>query len=1064
MKKRHLLFAQLPKYVLLTCSMMTVGMTEAYSSPAPAQQSTQSAGRTVTGTVFDENGEPVIGASVVVKGGTAAAATDADGKFTIRTNKPNVVLTVSYVGYSSKEVAVRGDKPVSVTLDPSTSNLDEVVVTALGIKRQAKALGYAVQDMKGDLITEARETNLVNALSGRFAGVNVTGTGNGNMGSSNIVIRGNNSISGNNQPLIVVDGIPMDNSSGTSGWSGGYGVTDNGNGLSDLNTDDIEDISVLKGAAAAALYGTRAGNGVVMITTKSGTKRKGLGVTFNSNYMFERPLCQFDLQNEFGQGTQGEMLSGEISGSWGARMQGQDFTDWTGKTRPYLPWDNNMMDYLRTGFTTNQTLEVGFNSEKGSFITTVGYEHIRGIVPSSYQNKVNINMHGSVNLTSRLKFSAKANYIKRDRHNNPELGGSGSAFMNSFLEMPRSIHISDMKPIYDENGKVLRWIDHSFKAINPYIIEENEKRDKRDRFLGFLELSYDITDWLSAKVRHGEDFYWSFSDSKTVAAYPVQDLSGNVQGHGRYTTSDGFFRERNSDFLITLHKDNLIDEFSASLSFGGNMMHRYSRGMSVNSGALEIPDWFYINNGTQITTTPSFSEKSVNSLYGLAQLSYGNWIFVDVTGRNDWSSTLPRANRSFFYPSVGVGWIVTDMLSREFGVQMPTWLSYGKARFSYAEVGNDTGPYQLVSVFNIKDFLPGIKHAWVSEVAPLLDLKPENIKSYEAGFDVRFFNNRLGVDFTWYKKNATNQILNIPISKTSGFSSRLINAGSIENQGVEIIISATPVQLRDFTWNTSVNFAKNSNKINELHPEIDYKVLGSYGVQVVAKEGGFYGDMFCNRYQRTEDGRVIVDQTGLPLIEQKINYEESVGNYQPKWTGSWYNSFRWRDFTLGFMLDMRYGGNVYLSTVSALNTAGNSVESLKGRDEWYAGTGGLIVDGVVQVGNDDNGKPIYEENTKYVNPQDFYSRKSAEDYVYDATCLRLRELTLGYTMPGKVLAHTPFTGLKVTLVGRNLWIIHKKTPKGFDPESVVSSGNVGGIEYGSLPTMRSFGFNVNLSF
>ncbi len=1062
MKKRHSLSFVLPRLVMAMGLMLAGGIATASAAPSPEPQQSNQTARVIKGTVFDENDEPAIGASVTIKGGEGGAATDIDGNFAIRTTKPNVVLVISYVGYKNKEVAVHGDAPLKITLEPASEVLEEVVVTALGIKRQTKALGYSVQDLKGNAITEARENNVINSLSGRIAGLQVSSSGNGSMGSSRITIRGNNSLTGSNQPLIVVDGVPMSNSNGGSGLKVNENSGDTGNGLADINPDDIENISVLKGAAAAALYGTRAGNGVLMITTKKGGDRKGLGVTWNSNVMIERPLTQPKMQNIYGQGSNG-VFTGDNSLSWGPKMEGQLITDWTGQEREFLPYDNNVMDYLQTGVTTTNTLEAGFNADQGSFRATLAYQRIDGVVPSNYQDKYNINLRGTINLTKRLTFDAKVNYIKRTRWNNPSTGGDPASVMRNYLMMPRSIHYSDMSQIYDEDGNVLRWTNDPYYLLNPYAAEINKSESTRDRFVGFLALNYQITDWLSLKIRHGEDFYWNHSDSKVKAAYPVGTSYGNHVGNGHYALSYSYFRERNTDFLIMANKDNWWgSKFSGSLSFGGNMMHRHSDSMSQRSGGLEIPDFFTISNGMNITASNDEENKSVNSLYGLAQLSYGGWVYLDVTGRNDWSSTLPKNRRSFFYPSVGLGLVVSDLIG-SYGVTVPRWLSFAKLRASYAEVGNDTSPYQLVNNYVVKNLTADIKQSQVSEVLPLFDLKPEIIKSWEAGFDVRFLNNRLGLDFTWYKKNATNQILTLPIGKTSGYSSRKINAGNIQNAGIEVVLNATPIDTKDFQWTTTINYSRNRNKIIELHPEIKYYSHGSAGfVRVISRAGGTYGDIVGYRYQRDpQTGKKIVDANGLPLLEANIDTENAVGNYLPDWTGSMNNQFRYKDFTLSFLLDLRVGGDIYMRSLAVGGAAGTTEMTIAGRDEWYNGTGGILVDGVVA-----NGDGTYSPNTTYANPQEYWSRveKATEEFTYDGTNLRLRELTFGYILPKKVLDKTPFTGLKVSFVARNLWMIYNKVKGGYDPESVVSTNNAGGVEYSSFPSMRSFGLNLNVSF
>lgn len=1006
----------------------------------------------ITGVVKDDVGEPVIGANILVKGTNNGVITDMEGRFSLKIPQANALLVVSYIGYISQEIQVGDKRSLTIILHPATEDLGEVVVTALGIKRETKALGYSVQEVKGGSLTEARESNVLNSLSGKLAGVQISRSGNGEGGSSRIIIRGNNSIAGNNEPLVVVDGVPVNNfNSGTSGIDQ-WGGSDGGNGLSDINPDDIESISVLKGAAAAALYGARAGNGVLMITTKKGSKVKGLGITWNSNVMMENPLVKPKMQNLYGQGTNGT-FDANSNYSWGAKMEGQMLKDWTGQERPYSAYDNDITDFLGTGVTTTNTLEANAVNEKISFRGTLSYQRMDGVIPTNYQDKYMMNLRTTVNLSKKLSLDAKINYVKQRGWNRPQLTGSPENIMANYLMMPRNVHYSDMAGGVNEDGVVKRWTtDEANYVLNPYYTTGfNKNNNQRDRFIGFLALQYTPTSWLTIKLRHGEDMYWEKGDWRHASGTPY----GKYNGKGDYGLNTSDFRERNTDALITATKDNWWDSgFSGSLSVGGNLMFQQNNSYAMSTGLLAIPDFFAISNGETPTPSHYISKKSVNSLYGFAQLSYKNWIFLDVTARNDWSSTLPYKNRSFFYPSVGLGWVVSDML-RSYEVNVPEWLSLAKLRASYAEVGNDTDPYRLLTTYGIYTVIDDIKGASTASTIPLADLKPELIKSTEAGFDIRFFNNRLGLDLTWYKKNATNQILALPISSTTGKSSRMINAGNIQNTGIEIVLNGTPVRTKDFEWNVSVNYSKNKNKIKELHPDSRRFILASTDfVNIVATEGSTYGDLYGRAYQRDEQGRKIIDENGLPLLESDMNTQ--IGNYMPKWTGSMINSFTYKNLSFSFMLDMRYGGDIFVNSLARGSQYGTTELSLQGRDEWYAGTGGIVVDGVTADG---------KQNTVAANPQAYWDRvsRAGEEFVYDGTNLRLRELTVGYMFPNKILAKTPFTNLKLSFVGRNLWLIKNNIP-GYDPESSYSTGNGQGIEYASLPSMRSFGFNLNVSF
>lgn len=928
----------------------------------------------IIGLVQDDTGKPVIGANILVKGTSNGTITDLDGHFTLQIPQTNALLVVSYIGYVSQEVAVGDRRSFTITLHASTEDIGEVVVTALGIKRETKALGYSVQEVKGESLTEARETNVLNSLSGKLAGVQISRSGNGEGGSSRIVIRGNNSIAGNNEPLVVVDGIPVNNFNGGTAQIDQWGGSDGGNGLSDINPDDIESISVLKGAAAAALYGARAGNGVLMITTKKGSKAKGLGITLNSNVMMETPLVKPKMQNLYGQGTNG-IFDANSNYSWGAKMEGQLLKDWTGRERPYSPSDNDITDFLGTGVTTTHTLEANAVNDKISFRGTLSYQRMDGIIPTNYQDKYIMNLRTTVNLSKKLSLDAKVNYVKQRGWNRPQLTGSPENVMANYLMMPRSVHYSDLAGGVDEQGIVKRWTtDEANYVLNPYYTTAfNKNNNQRDRFIGFLALQYAPTSWLTVKLRHGEDMYWEKGDWRHASGIPY----GKYNGKGDYGLNTSDFRERNTDALITAAKDNWWESgFSGSVSVGGNLMFQQNNTYAMSTGLLAIPDFFAISNGETPTPSNRIAKKSVNSVYGFARLSYGNWIFLDVTARNDWSSTLPSRNRSFFYPSAGLGWVISDML-RAYGVNLPQELSLAKIRASYAEVGNDTDPYRLLTTYGIYTVIGDIKGASTAGTIPLADLKPELIKSVEAGFDVRFFTNRLGLDVTWYKKNATNQILALPISSTTGKSSRMINAGNIHNNGIEIMLNGTPVRTKNFEWYISVNYSKNTNKIKELHPDSKRFILANTDfVNIVATEGSTYGDLYGRAYQRDEQGRKIVDENGLPLLESDMNTK--IGNYLPKWTGSMIHSFTYKNISLSFMLDMRYGGDIFVNSLARGSQYGTTEMSLAGRAEWYAGTGGIVVEGVTT-----EGKP----NTVAANPQAYWDRvaRAGEEFVYDGT-------------------------------------------------------------------------------
>lgn len=1017
------------------------------SKMGEGQQSTKK----VSGKVTDQSKQPIPGVTIVVKGTTTGITTDIDGNFALSLPADAKTLIFSFVGMRSQEVAIANNSKFDVVMEAQLINLEDVVVTAFGIKRDAKALGYSIQEVKGAALTEARENNVVNSLAGKVAGVQINRSGNGTGGSSRIVIRGENSISGNNQPLVIVDGIPMSNFSG--GADGQWGGIDRGNGLSDINPDDVESISVLKGPSAAALYGSRAGNGVLMITTKKGIARKGVGIKLNSNVTFESPLVLAEMQNSYGQGSGGVFDSNGTS-SWGPKMDGQLRTDWTGKERAFSASNNNIKDFLRTGLTTNNTVEMNAGSENVTFWSAISHLNNNSAVPNSSMDRTTATFRVTANLSKKLSVDTKFNYIRQSADNRPYLSGSPENVFLNYLMMPRSVHYSDMTVARDAFNNMRSWSDRNkYYVRNPYFTTNyNSNADSRDRVIGFISLQYKFTDWMNVKLRHGEDFYYDYNNSKTVQGTPY----GNFGSTGDYNLGTGNSREDNTDVLLSMNKDNLFgSKFSGSFSFGGNMMKSHGDSYSMSSNGLVIPDFFAMSNAKNLNASNYVSEKAIHSAYGFMQVNYNNYLFLDVTGRNDWSSTLPSSNRSFFYPSYSLGWVVSDM-AKEIKFSLPKFVSFLKLRGSYAEVGNDASAYRLLPTYSLFTIIGSVKGATSPTTIPNYNLKPEMIKSKEFGLDLRMFNNRVGLDFSYYKKNATNQILPLPITVTTGYSYRMINAGNIQNSGVELILRGTPVKTQSgFQWDVTINYAANKNKIISLHPEAkEYLMASTDFIRILAVEGSSYGDMLGRTYKRNAAGERIIRADGLPLIDDNLNGK--VGNFNPKWTGGILNSFSYKGVDLSFLIDVRWGGSIYINSLSASNVYGTSKMSLEGREAWYAGKGGYVAKGVSETG---------AVNAVAVSPEAYWNHVAnvAEEYVYDATNIRLRELSVGYNIPKSLLSRTPIANAKLSVVGRNLWLIKSDVP-GFDPESAYSTGNGQGIEYGSVPSFKSVGFNLSIGF
>ncbi len=1021
---------------------------------------------TVSGTVTDDTGESVIGATVIVVGDASrGTVTDIDGNYTLSGVPSDGSLQFSYVGMTLQVVAVNGRSNIDVLMTSDTELLDEVVITALGIERDKKSLGYSMQEVGGTELVDSREPNIANALSGKVSGLQIVRGAGGPSGSSKIVLRGNNSLTGDNQPLIVIDGMPMDNftdGADVDMWGTGNG-RDFGSGIGDLNPDDIESMSVLKGASAAALYGSRAGNGVILITTKRGGKTKGAGITVNSRLGFESLLTKPELQNTFAQGSYGNY--NRLSRvSWGPKIEGQMVEDWRGTQSPLESY-NNIDNFFNTGVVSNHNISFSKLINKTSVFASITRYDNKSVVPHTDMDRTTFNVRATSMLDEqeKLKIDTKVSYVKSNAENRPIAGIQ--AQNNSFYTLwtlPTNLDIRDFNPSIDSNGKQIWWDDASTPQGNPWWnLQYGKNFDSRDRFMGFMSLSYDITNWLNTEIKAGTDYYTTKKEEKI-------HTGGVVQPPGSYSKSISEAFENNFSFLVKAQKDNLIDRLGGYLTVGGNLMHQKNDGMGGNSGSLVVPNLFSLNNGEDKPSVwQSYSEKKINSLYGSAQLNWGSYLFLDATLRNDWSSTMHKDNRSFLYPSISLSGVVTDMITQNGGT-IPKWLTFAKIRGSYAEVGNDLSPYQLYNTYSIGKADSPHDQTTASPGSILFDpyVVNELIKSYEFGVDFRFFENRLGLDFTWYRTNATNQLINLPMDSFSGYKDKKINAGNIQNEGIEIMLNADIFRNNNgFNWTLNANMSQNENRMIELVEGVKEYSLGTVDdLKIVAMAGGKYGEIYGKKMMRVDDetsshyGKVIVDDGGLPL---KGNNWEYLGNQQPDWMLGINNMFSYKNLSLGFLLDMKFGGKIFSGTTVFNHTFGVASQTVVNGERAE-----FVVDGVV-----DNGDGTYSANTKKVLPEDYWNRVAAtgnlgitDEFTYDASSIRLRNVRIGYKLPSRWFNNIPIIGADVSLIGNNVWLIHSNTP-GVDPESVMGVGtNAIGMEMGSPPTMRSFTFNVSLKF
>ena len=1014
---------------------------------------------TVSGTVKDNTGEPVIGAGVVVTGTTRGTSTDIDGKYTI-TCAPAAVLEFSFIGMETQNVAVGGRRTIDVVLQPDSEFLTESVVTALGITREKKTLGYAIQDVGGATLLDAHEANLANALTGKVAGVEIIRSSNGPGASSRIVLRGNNSLTSLNQPLIVVDGVPMDNFVGASNNDFWNPSADMGSGLQDINPEDVESMTVLKGASAAALYGSRAGNGVILITTKKGRQTPGLGITINGTVAFTTEFTRPAMQSEYGQGTLGE-YNNTSALSWGPKITGQSVTKWDDTTAPLQAFDN-VKGFFGTGITDTENVTFSQQYGKTGIYASWTRTNDKSQVPGATLGRNNMMLRGTSTFgkDDKWHFDAKIQYIRIQANNRPISGSNVNAnYMLKMYTMPVSVNIVDFKDAVDKNGEMFFFGPTDRMGSNPWwYAKYSTNQDVRNRFLMNGSIGYDFTKWLTLELKAGTDMYFTETENKFYAG---NKIAGSVTGS--YGVGESRFYENNFSFLLKAQQDDIFGEFGASATLGGNLMDRESRGLSSSQSPLLIPNLFDVNNGTnKPSVSESYNHRKMNSLYGSVQFNYGGWVFLDATLRNDWTSTLSPANRSYLYPSVSLAWVITDMIGKY--SSLPGWLSFAKARVSYAEVGNDMGPYQLYNVYTMGT--DNFGNPIVNSQGTLYneDVKNELIKSWEAGLDLRFFDSRVGLDLSWYKTNATNQLINLPISAVA-YSSMKVNAGNIQNSGWEAVLNVEPVRTRDFLWRSTLNFSNNKNLILDLAEGVEEYNLGGYdNIKIVAKVGGGYGDIYGTKYARVEDenspyyGKLILNGDGLPTAASGSHF---LGNQNPIANMGWINSFTWKDLTASFQIDARIGGKMFSGTLGTMENAGTAAWTVDGREK-------MIVDGVVKDGDS------YVVNTKETTAEKYWQQISGraggnlgitEENLYDATNVRLRNISLAYSLPKRLLANQNiFQSVKVGFSCTNVFMIYSKM-RGLDPESIfATSTNAIGFEYGAAPTSRAYVFNVSFGF
>ncbi|MGF7037436.1 SusC/RagA family TonB-linked outer membrane protein [Mucilaginibacter lappiensis] len=1006
------------------------------------------------------DGLPLPGVSVSIKGTTTGAQTNNEGKFTLNA-KVNDVLRITYIGFTPKEIPItQNETALQITLDELANSLNEVVITALNISKDKKSLGYSVQGLKSKDISEAKETNLVNALAGKIAGVNITSS-QGDMGSSRIVIRGETSIANNNQPLFVIDGLPVDNTQ----QLGVGGSRDFANPISDINSEDIESISVLKGPNAAALYGSRAANGVILIKTKTGKGVKGIGVTINSNTSFSSLLILPDYQNQYGQGSNGQFsyvdgkgggVNDGVDESWGPALDGALIPQFNsnGKPVPFVAHPDNVRSFFKTGVTLNNGVSLASSGDKYDFRLSYNNLHQTGVIPNTSQGRNSFLLNASYKITPKLTLTTIANYIKDDAGNLPGAGGRrATSTMLQFTWFGRQVDVSQLKNYRDANGNTFNW-NNSYYS-NPYFTAyENTVGQTRNRFIGSAELNYKIIDGLSANFRTGTDYY---NDRRKIKiAYGT-----NGTPFGSYEEDAYDFTETNTEGRLQYTK-KLNDDFSIDAFIGGNIQVNTSENHDQKAPKLAVSGLYTLSNSRDpLISSNAFYKYKTYSYFASGQIGFRNYAFINVTARNDWSSTLPKENLSYFYPSVNGSLVLSEALDIKSDI-----LSYAKLRGGWSKVGKATDPYQLINAYDFTAPFGTNPQQNANSVDLNPNLKPETTTSAEAGFELGFFNDRIRLDASVYNTNSINQILKVNVSQSTGYNQKLINGGTINNKGLEVQLGLTPVKLKDFSWDVNVNYSRNKSKVVSLDKEnrLQSYILGSDGtVQILAAVGQPYGAIYGNAFQRNASGQVIVADDGTPVIDPTQKY---LGKFTPSWLGSINNSFTYKGINLSVLVDAHIGGSIYSGTNSTGTYTGVLASTLPGRG---AANGGLSYtvgqttfnDGIIFNGVKADGS----KNTTVLSAQAYYKAltNADEPFVYSASYIKLREVKLGYTIPQKWAKSIGFQGASFAVVGRNLWIIHKNAPN-IDPETAFNTGNGQGLEDLTLPTVRNIGFNVNLKF
>jgi len=1017
--------------------------------------------KTVTGNVSDASG-PLPGVTVIVKGTKTGTQTDFDGNYSIKA-ETGAVLQYSFIGMSSIDKTIGASNVINVTMKESAETLQEVVVTGFGRKVEKRSATFAVQKVGGDEMTQARETNIVNSLSGKVAGVQITNSSGAVGSSSRVVLRGAASITGSNQPLYVVNGVPLE--SGNYGTAGSSGGSDLPNGVSDINADDIESISVLKGPAAAALYGVRAANGVIQITTKSGKQGQGLGITFNSTMSVETPLMLPNYQNSYGQGgnhdffqfIDGQNGSAGTDESWGPPLDvGLEFVQWNsytvgGAPLPWVSQPDNIKDFYDTGVTLNNSVSFTGGAENLGYRLSVGNMKQTGMVPNTDLRRFSVGGSSNYTMADKLTTTVDFNYTKSKSDNFVTQGYNNENPVQQMIWSGRNVDFNALKdwrnlPLSADGtaaaGTPLNW--NTVFQNNPYwVLDTNTREYARDRIVGNIAINYEIDDHFTISGKVGTNF-WNMRQNRRQA------FGSNEAPNGSYSETARSYAETNST-ISAAYTTKITEDLGFDLTIGENAMYRKAELRYTRAPQLQLPGLYNVSNlaaGSSWEVANSFSEQKINSIFGYGKFSFKNYAFLEFSGRNDWSSLLPSSDNSFFYPSVTASAVITDMFKIDSNV-----LSFLKVRGGWSEVGGigALSPYQLEPTFALSgETWGGNSVAYLPGTLNNPNIKSETTTGTEFGLDLRLLDSKLRFNATYYDQTSKDLVVPVQVSAATGYTNAVQNVGEMNNKGIELQLGATVIEKGDFKFDLDLNFAQNTNKVVSLGGLESLVLGGQWSMNLEAREGLPYGSIVGTYFERSPEGAVIYEN-GLPKIATGTKI---LGNITPDWTGGANFTLKYKGLTLNALVDAKIGGDIYTMTNTWGRYAGILAETLTGRETGIVGDGVMLVDG------------SYVPNTVVVSAEDYnkraYSNSIVESSVFDASYVKLRQVMLTYKLPKKLISKTLFTDINFSIVGRNLAILYKNVPH-IDPESSFSDSNAEqGQEFGQLPSARSIGFNLQL--